>query len=67
MDRVERVNKVLPPEKQFNPFFWGPEKNLHFRRTYKALFPRDNGPWKDVGLMFMGILLDIAGLFLFFR
>jgi hypothetical protein len=40
---------------------------LRFRRTYKALFPGDNGPWKDVVLMSMGILLDVAGLFLFFR
>ena len=64
MDRVERVNELLPWEQQFNPFFWGPQKNLRFRRTHKALFPGDNGPWRDVSLMFTGVLLDIAALFL---
>ena len=66
MDRVERVNALLPREERFDTFFWGPEKSLRFRRTHKALFPGDRGLWKDWGLMLIGVLLEGAAMFLLF-
>ena len=66
MERVERVNSRLPVAEQFGAFFWGPEKGQRFRRTYKLLFPGDNGPLKDIALMFAGVLLEGIGVFLFF-
>ena len=66
MDRVERVNALLPAEQRFNPFFWGPDKHLRFRRTYKALFPGDLGLWKDLGLMLIGVALEGTAVLLFF-
>jgi len=66
MERVERVNSRWPESEQFAAFFWVPEKLQRFQRTYKALFPGDKGPLKDIALVFVGVSLEGIGVFLFF-
>ncbi len=41
LEMVDKLNKKMPPEKQFGILWWGPIKRLRFLEEYEREFPND--------------------------
>jgi hypothetical protein len=55
LEMVDKLNKRMPPEKQFRNLWWGPIKRLRFLEEYEREFPDD--PTKRRLWLFFGIML----------
>jgi hypothetical protein len=61
-ERVEQVNSKLPPEKHFDPIWWGPFKKLRFEEEYERFFPDRALRKKERILMLLAVISIFAGV-----
>jgi hypothetical protein len=59
---VDELNEKLPPNKQFNHFWWTPFKRLDFKEQYRATFPESQRLRRAYRMGMVGLVLSLAGI-----